>query len=203
MFMLTISEFTPSNMSKSLTISKGLRSDIAGKRSLIQTLETNIEKLTEEIALKQNTLARHTETVQRYNHLSVHMPTCKHVRLIRQVWCVDECSIKATNRRLHQYEQTLKEKADSQLNSYNQELWALSLFFLFLSCIFSVFIKQSPNNLFAFHQGKCLKTNIQAVRKHSSHTKNITANILLRKSFSHCRLKKGRLREGSRLMMEK
>lgn len=51
-----------------LTFSKGLRSDIAEKRSLIQTLETNIEKLIEETKLKQNTLTHNTETVKRYDH---------------------------------------------------------------------------------------------------------------------------------------
>lgn len=50
-------------------ISKGFRSDIAGRKALIQALETNIEKLTEEIKLKQNALAHHTETSQRYDHI--------------------------------------------------------------------------------------------------------------------------------------
>lgn len=54
---------------------KVLRSDISGKKSLIQTLEANIEKLTEEIKLKQNSLSLHTKTVKRYNHLSLHMPS--------------------------------------------------------------------------------------------------------------------------------
>ncbi|XP_011608970.2 uncharacterized protein isoform X3 [Takifugu rubripes] len=74
---------------------KGFSSDIAGRKALIQALEINIEKLTEEIKSKQNALAHHTETSQ---------------------------SIKASNSRLHQYEQSLKEKAQSQLSSYRQEL---------------------------------------------------------------------------------
>lgn len=55
-------------------IFKGFRSDIAGRKALIQALETNIEKLTEEIKLKQNALAHHTETSHRYEHPTIYVP---------------------------------------------------------------------------------------------------------------------------------
>lgn len=139
MLKLRISLITLSNKSYALLF-KVLRSDISGKKSLIQTLEANIEKLTEEIKLKQNILSLHTETVKRYNHLSLHMPSYKHISVIIQGWYVDLCSMKATNRRLQQYEQSMKEKAENQLDSYNQELWANFPFFCW---IFSVFIQQS------------------------------------------------------------
>lgn len=58
-------------------ISKGFRSDIAGRKALIQALETNIEKLTEGIKLKQNGLAHHAETSQRYDHPTIYVPYFK------------------------------------------------------------------------------------------------------------------------------
>lgn len=84
MLKLRISLITLSNKCYPLLF-KVLRSDISGKKSLIQTLEANIEKLTEEIKVKQNTLSLHTETVKRYNHLSLHMPSYKHISVIIQV----------------------------------------------------------------------------------------------------------------------
>nr|XP_046259094.1 restin homolog isoform X2 [Scatophagus argus] len=74
---------------------KVCRADIVEKSSYIETIHKNINKLEEEIRVKQSTLTHNKANAK---------------------------SMKVTNRLLHQYEQTLKEELESRKANYNHDM---------------------------------------------------------------------------------